>query len=145
MQERQERRKARLDASRRGTRRCSTRSTRRFPPARCSPRARWREDACARGPFPVLARSAPNTYRLDKHAAWRVFPEFNVERLCPYLRCPARLGGDADVGPPLPAAGSDGLPEHEVLELLKFKMRLRPLRAGALDRPRRGGQQAGAA
>ena len=47
-----------------------------------------------------------------------VFPEFNFERLRPYLRSPARLGGDADVGPPPP----DGVPEHEVQELLKFQV-----------------------
>ena len=37
------------------------------------------------GPFRVLARTAPNTCRLDILATWRVFPEFNVERLRPYL------------------------------------------------------------
>ena len=35
------------------------------------------------GPFRVLARTAPNTYRLDRPAMRRVFPEFNVERLHP--------------------------------------------------------------
>ena len=54
---------------------------------------------------------------------WRVFPEFNVERLRPYLRRPDHLGGDADAGPPPPEIGADGAPEHEVQELLKFKMR----------------------
>ncbi len=38
------------------------------------------------GLFKVLASTAPNTYRLDIPAAWRVFPEFNVERLLPYPR-----------------------------------------------------------
>ena len=75
------------------------------------------------GPFKVLARTAPNTYRLDIPERWRVFPEFNVERLRRYLRRPDSLGGDSDVGPPPPVSGTDGAPEHEVQELLKFKMR----------------------
>ena len=73
------------------------------------------------GPFRVLARTAPNTYRLDIPATWRIFPEFNVERLRPYLRRPDRLGGDSDAGPPPPAAGPDGVPEHEVQELLEMR------------------------
>ena len=66
------------------------------------------------GPFRVLARTATNTCRLDIPATWRVFPGFNVERLRPraYLRRPDRLGGESDVGPPPPAAGPDGMPEH---------------------------------
>ena len=75
------------------------------------------------GPFKVLACTAPNTYRLDIPATWRVFPEFNVERLRPYRRRPACLGGDSDAGPQPPVVGADGSPEHEVQELLKFKMR----------------------
>ena len=55
---------------------------------------------------------------------------------------------DADMGPPQPVLGADGAPEHEVQELLKFKMRYgrpyRPLRAGALNRPGRGGRYVGA-
>jgi hypothetical protein len=35
----------------------------------------------------------------------------------------AALGGDSDVGPPPPVSGADGAPEHQVQELLKFKMR----------------------
>ena len=74
------------------------------------------------GPFTVLARTAPNTYRLDIPAAWRVFPEFNIERLRPYFRRPDSLGGDA--GPPPPVMiGADGGPEHQVQELLRLKMR----------------------
>ena len=73
------------------------------------------------GPFKIVASTAPNTYRLDIPAAWRVFPEFNVERLRPYARRPARWGGDPS--PPPPVAGAAGLPEHEVQELLRFKMR----------------------
>jgi hypothetical protein len=46
------------------------------------------------GPFKVLACPAPNTYRLDIPATWRICPEFNVERLRPYLRRPDHLGGD---------------------------------------------------
>ena len=51
--------------------------------------------------------TAPNTYRLDILATWRVFPEFNVELQRPYLRSPARFGGDADVCPPPPVLGAD--------------------------------------
>jgi hypothetical protein len=68
--------------------------------------------------------TAPNTYSLYIPAALRVFQEFNVERLRPYLRCPDSLGGDA--GPPPPVmigADSDGGLEHEVQELLRLKMR----------------------
>ena len=64
------------------------------------------------GPFRVLARTAANTHRLGIPATWRVFPEFNVERLRPYHRRPARLGGDVGVGPPAPVLGADGVPEH---------------------------------
>jgi hypothetical protein len=38
------------------------------------------------GPFKVLACPAPNTYRLDVPATWRVIPKFKVEHLRPYLR-----------------------------------------------------------
>ncbi len=74
------------------------------------------------GPFKVLACPAPSTYRLDIPVVWRICPEFNVERLRPYLRCPAVLGGEP---PPPPVATPDGALEHhdEVQELLKFKMR----------------------
>ena len=77
------------------------------------------------GPFTVLAQTAPNTYRLDGRLdlppAWRVVPEFYVERLRPYCRLPTHLGGDG--GPPPPIPGADGRPEHEVAELLRFKLR----------------------
>ncbi len=33
------------------------------------------------GPFRVLAKTAPKTYRLDLPPSWRAFSEFNVERL----------------------------------------------------------------
>ena len=72
------------------------------------------------GPFRGLARTAPNTYRLDIPATWRIFPEFNVERLRPYRRRSDRLGGpgDSDAGPPPPAAGRRGA-RREVQELLQ--------------------------
>ena len=54
--------------------------------------------------------------------ACRTCPEFNVERLRPYLRRPEHLGEDVLVPPP-PVVGADGELEHEVQELLKFKMR----------------------
>ena len=71
------------------------------------------------GPFKVLARTAPNTYRLDP-PTWRAFPEFrvNVDRLRRYLRRPAVLGGDAVE--PAPTLGADGQVEHEVAEILKI-------------------------
>ena len=77
------------------------------------------------GPFRVLACTAPNTYHLDVPATWRAFHEFNVERLRPYIRRPARLGRDAQVGPSPPVLGADGDHEHEVQELFKSKMRYR--------------------
>ncbi len=46
------------------------------------------------GPFRVLAKTAPNTNRLDLPPSWRAFSEFNVERLRRYLRRPPALGGD---------------------------------------------------
>ena len=92
------------------------------------------------GPFKVLARTAPNTY-------WRTCAAFNVERLRPYLRRPDHLGGEA--APPPPVIGVDVRPEHEVQELLKFKMRsgsVGPaLRAGSLGGARRVGRHVGAA
>jgi hypothetical protein len=54
-------------------------------------------------------------------AVWRICPEFNVERLRPYLRRPADLS--CEPPPSLPVATPDGALEHEVQELLKFKMR----------------------
>jgi hypothetical protein len=60
------------------------------------------------GPFKMLACPAPSKYRLDVPATRCVFPESNVERLCPYLRGPA-------------AAGDPAAPA--VQELLKFWMR----------------------
>ena len=64
------------------------------------------------GPLPGPRAPAPNACRLDLPAARRVFPEFSVERLRPLLIRPDRLGGDSDAGPPSPAAGPDGVPEH---------------------------------
>ena len=72
------------------------------------------------GPFKVPARTAPNTYPLDVPATWRTYAEFNVERLRPYLPRTDHLGGAA--APPPHVVGSDCRPEHEVRELLKFKM-----------------------
>ena len=99
LQERQDRRKAELDASRRDVQFAVgdevLLDTEHTPlPSRSLLSPRWM------GPFRVLARTAPNTYRLDLPATWPVFHEFSVERLRPYLRRPGRLGGDSDVGPP---------------------------------------------
>jgi hypothetical protein len=73
------------------------------------------------GPFRVLAKTAPNTYRLDLPPSWRAFSEFNVERLRRYLRRPPALGGDDEE--PAPVQGLDGQLEHEVEAILKFSMR----------------------
>ena len=82
LQERQDRRKEALDASRRDVQFAvgdevllDTEHTPLSSRSLLSPR--WM------GPFRVLARTAPNTYRLDLPATWRIFPEFNVERLHP--------------------------------------------------------------
>ena len=72
------------------------------------------------GPFKVLARTAPNTYRLDVPGTWRTSTEFNVKCLQQYLRSPDHLGGEA--APPPQVIDANGRPEHEVQELLKFKM-----------------------
>ena len=117
MQERQDRRKAELDAHLRdvrfagGTKCSSTQSTRPSRRARCFCHAGWVPSRCSRARRPTLTR----TYRLDVPATWRrVFPEFNVERLRPYLRGPA-------VPAPPAAAGDPAVPAVQVL--LKFRMR----------------------
>ena len=120
LQERQERRKAELDAHRRDVTFAVgdevLLDTEHTPlPSRSLLSPRWM------GPFKVLARSAPNTYRIDIPATWRTFNEFNVERLRPYYRRSDHMGGG--VGLPPPVVGSGGLLEYEVQELLKFKMR----------------------
>ena len=84
-------------------------------PSRDKLSARWM------GPFKILAKTAPNTYRLAVPAAWRAFNEFNVERLRRYLRRPLELGGDADE--PLPVVAQDGSLEHEVAAILQFRLR----------------------
>ena len=102
LQARQDRRKAELDASRRDVQFAVGDEVLLDTEHTLSPR--WM------GPFRVLARTAPNTYRLDLPATWRVFPEFNVERLRRYLRRSDRLGGDSDAGPPAPAGHGSGWP-----------------------------------
>ena len=101
LQERQDRRKAEFDAHRRDVRFAAgdevLLDTEHTPlPSRSLLSPRWM------GPFKVIACPAPNTYRLDIPASWRVCPEFNVERLRPYLRRPDHLGGD------LPPPGRSG-------------------------------------
>ena len=83
-QERQDRRKAELDAARRDVKFAVgdevLLDTEHTPlPSRSLLSPRWMS------PFRVLARTAPNTHRLGIPATWRIFPEFNVERLRPYL------------------------------------------------------------
>jgi hypothetical protein len=46
------------------------------------------------GPFKVLACPASNTYCLDLPSSWRVFNEFNVDRLRPYFRRPPHLASE---------------------------------------------------
>ena len=75
------------------------------------------------GPSKVLARTAPNTYRLNVPATERTCAEFNIERLRPYLHRPDHLPVGGAAAPPPPVVGTDGRPEHDVQELLKFKMR----------------------
>ena len=72
------------------------------------------------GPFRVLARTAPNTYRLDLPPTWRAFNEFNVAMLRRYLRRPAELGGEP--AEPAPVVGHDGQLEHVVEEILKMRV-----------------------
>jgi hypothetical protein len=59
--------------------------------------------------FKVLACPAPNTYTC---------PELNLERLRPISAAPLTPAPSSPT-----VAGEDGRPEHEVQELLKFKMR----------------------
>ena len=48
-------------------------------------------------PFRILARTAPNTYRLDIPATWRVFTEFNAfSHVVAYNRKTSALRGTAD-------------------------------------------------
>ena len=63
----------------------------------------------------------PKTPQVDGGDGAGGSPEEEEERLRPYLRRPDHLGGEA--APPPPVVGADGRPEHEVQELLKFKMR----------------------
>ena len=103
LQELQDRRKSELDAHRRdvqfavGTRCCSTRSTRRFRRSSCFPRVGWAPSESSL--FKVLARTAPNTYRLELPGAWRAFDESNVERLRPYRPSHRPTEGAAAAGP----------------------------------------------
>ena len=119
LQERQDLRKARLDPGRRDVvlvpgEEVLLDTTHSPLPSRSPLSPRWM------GPFKVLARTAPNTYRLDLPPTWKAFPEFNVDRLRRYLRRPAVLGGDAVE--PAPTLGADGHVEHEVAEILKLRL-----------------------
>ena len=143
---RQDRCKAALDACCRdvfavGTRCCTERTTRPPPRSLISASRSLLSPRCI-GPFRVLARTAANTHRLGIPATWRVFPEFNVERLRPYHRRPARLGGDVGVGPPAPVLGADGVPEH--LDRLGGNSETGPPPPAAGPPRRAGAQGAGA-
>ena len=87
LQERQDRRKAELDAQRRDVQFAvgdevllDTEHT--LLPSRSLLSPRWM------GFFKVLSRTAHHTYRLERPEAWRAFDEFNVERLRPYRHRP---------------------------------------------------------
>ena len=69
------------------------------------------------GPLTVLAKTAPNTFRLQMPPTWRAHDEFNVARLRRYLRGPLEPAAVAPT--PVP----DGGVEHEVARILKFRMR----------------------
>ncbi len=74
------------------------------------------------GSFRVLAKTAPNTYRLAVPPAWRAFDEFNVERLRRYAvrrRGPIHLGGDSAEPSPPAEVGADGALEHVAAEILR--------------------------
>ena len=106
-QERQDRRKAELDAPRRdvqlaagdearpGTERAPLPSRSLLSPPRM-------------GPFKGLARTAPVTNRLDVPATWRACAEFNVARLRPYLRRPDHLRRGGRRSGPAAAGGGRG-------------------------------------
>ena len=127
---------------------CWTRSTR--PSVALAALPRWT------GPFRVLARTAPNACRLDTPAMSRVFPSSTSSasaRACdgltasaatrmPARRCQrlARTACSSTRRRSTAGAVRSGVPEHEVQDALRPA-----LRAGALDRPGRGGQHAGAA
>ena len=120
LQERQDERKARLDARRRDVQFVVgdevLLDTAHTPlPSRSLLSPRWM------GPFTVVACTAPNTYRLDVPPTWRAFNEFNVSRLRRYARRPDRLGGEPAV--PDPVVADDGSVEHVVQEILKFRLR----------------------
>ena len=118
LQERQDARKARLDPGRRDVSFSPGDEvlvdTSHTPlPSRTPLSPRWM------GPFSVLTRTAPNTYRLAVPPTWRAFDEFNVQFLRRYVRRPAALGGEAP--PPAPVVGANGQVEHEVAEIqLRF-------------------------
>ena len=77
---------------------------------------------CVMGPFKLLPKTAPNTYRLDVPPTWRAFNEFNVSRLRRYLRRPAALGGEPAA--PDPVVAADGSLKHVVESILKFRVRV---------------------
>jgi hypothetical protein len=135
MQERQDRRKAELDSHRRDVRFTVgdkvLLDTKHTPlPSRSLLSPRWM------GPFKVLASPASNTYRLDLPSSWRVFNEFNVDRLSPYVRRPAHLGVEPD--PPAPVVGADPgwSAGARAGGAAQVQDALRPApRPGAVDRP----------
>ena len=59
----------------------------------------------------------PNTYHLNIHAMWCIFPKFNVEHLRPYLHRPNSLDSDSDAGL-APLVGTNRALEHEAQERL---------------------------
>jgi hypothetical protein len=97
---------------------------------------------------------AGDTYKAITAWIWQLFNECSTSTAsAPMLETgvfrPANLGGGT--GPPAPVMhavryGADGVPKHEVAELLKFKMRYgRPHVLVDRPWPRRVGRQVGAA
>jgi hypothetical protein len=132
LQERQDRRKAEFDTHRRDVRFAvpvgdevilDTEHAP-LPSLRLLLSPRWM------GPFKVLACPAPNTYRLDDSATWRIFPEFDVETSAS-LPARARRDGPARCrrGPGGRAGGAGAAQVPDALQP--------PARAGALGGPRR--------
>ena len=120
LQERQDARKARLDPGRRDVQFVPgdlvLLDVDRIPlPSRGLLSPRWQ------GPFSIVAQTAPNTYKLTLPAAWKVVNEFNVSRLRRYRTRPEWMWPEQPAPPPVVDPVS-GVQEHEVHEILRFRL-----------------------